>query len=235
MPGAGGAAGYFLLVWPFTWWAFTCTVFRRLLRLLRLFLLFLLAMVFFLCIPPWRASIHRLRDLRSAGQVRFVRWRASMIRMTEERDRADDARWKNHGIRAVVTLLVALAGVIGSVTALIRAADESLPRESYKTLADGIAQVQTKCDQQHIQDHEELVSMRSYLDGYLRGQAPAAPSSPTLAPDAGAPSSTKSTTAPTATVVKPPPVVPTFLAPAPPAPWKAPDFDSVQRKAAKGS
>ena len=156
-----------------------------------------------------------------------------MIRMTEERDRLEDARWKSYRIRAIVTLLVAIGGVIGAVTALIRAADESLPRESYKTLADGIAQVQTKCDQQHIQDHEELVSMRSYLDGYLRGQAPAAPSSPTLAPDAGASPSAKSTTTPT-TAAKAPPVVPTFVAPAPPAPWKAPDFDSVQRKAAKG-
>ncbi len=157
-----------------------------------------------------------------------------MICMTEERDRDEATRWKSHSIRAIVTLLVAVAGVIGAVTALIRAADESLPRESYKTLADGIAQVQTKCDQQHIQDHEELVSMRSYLDGYLRGQVPAAPSSPTLAPDAGASSSAKSTTTSTATVAKSPPVIPTFVAPAPPAPWKAPDFDSVQRKAAKG-
>jgi hypothetical protein len=146
--------------------------------------------------------------------------------------------------RSLVALLVAIGGVIGSLAALVRAYDESVTKESYKTLVSGISDVQNKCDQEHAQDHEQIVAMRSYLDGFINGRGtptqplavPTATTSPSPSPRLSFPSAIPKSVADSGA---PPPAATIFVAPPPPAapaapappPWKAPDFDTVQRKA----
>jgi len=173
--------------------------------------------------------------------------------MPEEPDRPDplellDDKLPGKGkrtsgsLRSLVALLVAIGGVIGALTALLRAFDESVTKESYKTLVGGIGDVQNKCEQEHAQDREEIVAMRSYLDGFINGRSASlvlpspspSPSPrltlPTTVPKSATDAGAAGAASPAATIfVAPPP--PAAPAAPPAAPWKAPDFDTVQRKA----
>ena len=141
-------------------------------------------------------------------------------------------------MRSLAALLTAVTACIAAVTAFIRASDESVTKSSYDTLSQGIAEVDNKCRR----DREDLISLRSYVDGYLRTPMAVA-TTPELSgqgtADAGAPApipirpfvAPPHPTHPAASAAPPPtPPPPTAFA-APAAPWKAPDFSTVQKNA----
>jgi len=142
-------------------------------------------------------------------------------------------------IRSLTALIVAITGVAGAITALVRPADQSITKASYQTLSEGIAEVDNRCSAQIARVQFENVSLRSYVDGFTRA---------TLNQTAGTPATTLSPAKPTTqrptaesgaspAAPSPPAAVMTTFVPAPvPAtpptsPWKAPEFDAVQKRA----
>jgi hypothetical protein len=127
-------------------------------------------------------------------------------------------------------------------SALFKPADVSVTKTSYETLADGI----TKLTEQMQRNHEDVVALRSYVDGVMRGPVPVPTATAyydagVAISDAGRPA-TFLTSVPTTSVSvaipspapfpatayvdpKPPP-----LHPNPPA-WKPPAFSDVQQRA----
>jgi len=149
------------------------------------------------------------------------------------------ARKPKASLRSLAALLTAITACIAAITAFIRASDESVTKSSYDTLSQGIAVVDNKC----MHDREDLISLRAYVDGYLHAPmsvaAPPAAAQNQAEQDAAAPIAPAKPFVPTthgphpfAGAAPPPPAPPPPTAfAAPSAPWKAPDFDTIQRKA----
>jgi len=150
---------------------------------------------------------------------------------------------KKGSMRSLTTLIVAITGVIGAVTALVRPADQSVTKASYQTLAEGIAEVDNRCTSQIVRIQYECnaqnESLRAYVDGFTRGQVPPPePASvfpkpprvvPTALPTPGAPAPSPPPASPSPS----PPAAPqaTSAAPVPTGTWKAPGFDAVEKRA----
>ena len=105
--------------------------------------------------------------------------------------------FSDHKLRSLAALILASTSLLATLGTFIKTCDHSVTQNAYETLSQGIQKAQ---DDQR-QNHEDIVAIRSYLEGLSR-----APMSASL--DAGAvaspiPSTSASSTAPTASSLRP--------------------------------
>lgn len=122
-------------------------------------------------------------------------------------------------MKASATLLTAVTGLVIAVGAAVKPRDDSATRESYDTLAKSVQDIGRENETQH----DDLVALKAYLDGFLRassvnsgqwsvradaGATPSAPSSAPSSPNAAAASAAPPLPASPKLADKPKPVTP---------------------------
>jgi hypothetical protein len=129
-------------------------------------------------------------------------------------------------VKASVTLLTAITGLVVATGAILKPRDDTATRESYDTLAKAVQEIGKENETQH----DDLVALKAYVDGFVRG-AGASKIEPTPA-SSGPAASTGSAPTPPAlvsiAVVRTPPS-PTLADK--PKPVNPPTFREVREKA----
>jgi hypothetical protein len=142
-------------------------------------------------------------------------------------------------------LLTAMAALIAAMAAFFRPQDHTVTKNSYEATTAGIA----KLEEEIKKNHEDIVTLRGYIDGALRQPASESMAEPTPAALAPAIASHKPRRRLGGASLPPPPPPPAgasmdqtsapalaeALPPLPPihdqpAPWKAPAFDAIMKK-----
>jgi hypothetical protein len=164
--------------------------------------------------------------------------------MTDTMDDKPETAVDRHSFRAAAALITSIAGLIVAIGAIAKPRDDSATRESYETLSKAVKDLGAESERQH----DDLVSLRAYLDGFLRGAG-----SPVTRP-MPAPSASGVSASPGAAAIRPAPVtlvgaldggaepassVAIAIVPSPPPPPLAarprpvepPSFDEVRAKA----
>jgi hypothetical protein len=128
---------------------------------------------------------------------------------------------KDHGrLKAWTNFIATAAALLVAAAAILKPQDHSTARASYDELKKAV----DENSQNDRRNHEDLVALRNYMDGYLKG-AGAATSLPSSMP---VPSTSGSARAiPPAPVATMPPLP--VLHPEP-KPHNLPDFDAVMKK-----
>jgi hypothetical protein len=87
-------------------------------------------------------------------------------------------------LKAWASVITSMAALVASLGAFLKACDHTLTQNAYNTLSDNI----TKLSDEQQKNHEDLLSLRGYLDGLSRSPLGPAPT-PSLPPevDAGSP------------------------------------------------
>lgn len=134
-------------------------------------------------------------------------------------------------------LLTALAALIAAMAALFKPQDHKVAKNTYEATSAGI----TKLEEQIKKNHEDIVTLRGYIDGVLRQNLSAEPVEQPLEAPAPAPTLRRITRTPAgigygraagAAAPAPASAAPISLPPLPPVhdqptPWKAPTFDAL--------
>jgi hypothetical protein len=89
--------------------------------------------------------------------------------MTDENLANSMARaFKVARIKSLATLIASITGLVVATSAMLKPRDDRATQQSYETLAREMKEL----NEDNQQQHDDLVSMRAYLDGYLRGTVP---------------------------------------------------------------
>jgi len=145
----------------------------------------------------------------------------------------EDTETTAHGKPAILkgwaTVIASVAALVTAISALLKTPAEPAAEASYKTLAAAVKEN----SEQSAKNHDDLLNLRNYMEGYIRADRPAASAEP--------PAPVASTSAPAATglrlgsgslghgagAAKPAP--PPTLGPRPPV-WEPPDFSQVKKR-----
>lgn len=69
-------------------------------------------------------------------------------------------------IKSIAVLVTAVAGLVTAVASHLKPRDDSATKASYDALSDELKKLSEETGKQH----DDLVSLKSYFDGYMRGR-----------------------------------------------------------------
>jgi hypothetical protein len=138
-----------------------------------------------------------------------------MIRkMSEEEKKSESIPPEAKGfvarVKSMATLLTAMAALVAGLGAMFKPQDQTATKSSYEELRTSVKELAKAADD----NHDDLMALRAYLDGYANATKGVTLPAPTVSPPtptAGASTvgaATSSSSTPVVALLRPPPPVP---------------------------